>query len=246
MNNPRLFIISVLTLSLLSVPAKADYPDDVFNYHFGKTNWEIIFGYVNKSWVCTYPSAGTQREDFFGDPDGKFLHGVQIGALYTPSLDCGLGLRTGLFFEGYLSESKWIREYCHHFAEADLYIPLHASYHIPFSETVGLNIFGGMGFQWAMSGKYFRQVGTAWYLWRRPIPVFSEMNHQYGNGWPQKANWQLECGVNLHYRILSIGFTYSFGIVDHGIQTSFDGGTSYVTASRSRQDKMQVSIAFAF
>lgn len=259
------FVTAAILAALMSTPAAAQ--ENVYdaspvitgvpantpvftlrNGGYDKTNWEIVFGYVNKSWVCTYKS-GTQREDFFGDPDVKYLHGIQFGALFTPSFDWGLGLRSGLMFEGYTSRSKWITAWCNHFSEADLYIPLHASYRIPFEEEIGLNIYGGIGFQWAMQGKYVKQVGTVWpggWWWRRPIPVLMSEKHEYGNGGPQRVNWQAECGVNFRFKHFMLNFTYSFGIVDHGIQNTFDDGQTYVTASRSRQDKMQASIAFTF
>jgi len=248
MSNSKPFATLALFSALISFSAKAQ--DDMGRYtlwngDYEKSICEITVGYVNKSWICTYPS-GTQREDFFGDADAKFLHGLQVGALFTPSFDWGLGLRTGVFVETYFSRSKWIKEYCSHFAENDLYIPLHASFRIPFDETSALNFYGGAGFQWAMNGKYYKQVGTAWSWWRRPVPIFSGEDHQYGNGWPQKVNWQLECGLNFRYESFNIGFTYSFGIVDHGIQTTFDGGQTYVTANKSRQDKMQATFAFTF
>lgn len=241
--------LSAVFIALAAFPAKGQdvlaESFSLFDGGYEKTNWEIVLGYVNKSWVCTYDS-GTQREDFFGDPEDKFLHGMQIGALYTPSFDWGLGLRTGLFFEAYTSRSKWIKYWCHHFTEADLYIPLQASYRIPFTEDIALNLFGGIGFQWAMDGRYFKQVGTVWSWWRRPIPILTDAKHQYGNGWPEKVNWQAECGLNFRFQMLALSFTYSFGLVDHGIQNTFDEGKTYVTASRSRQDKIQASLSIIF
>jgi len=251
-------LISIAAVSLaLSIQAIAQdgarhtgsstktYNHSLWNGDYDRSNWEVGVGYVNKSWVCTYAS-GTQREDFFGDPDDKFIHGIQFGGLYTPSFDWGLGLRTGIYFEVYTSRSKWITQYCHHFSEADLYIPVHASFRIPFSEKYGLNMFGGMGFQWAMDGRYSRQVGTVWKWWRRPVPIYEDMKHHYGNGGPQKVNWQAECGLSVRLKDFTLAFTYSFGIVDHQIQNTFDEGKTYELASRSRQDKMQATVAFAF
>lgn len=264
MKKTRLLALAALFLTLLAIPAKAQdnvantarsiasepvslAEISIWNGGFEKTNWAFIIGYVNKSWRCTYPDNIQQREDFFGDPDAKFIHGLQIGAQYTPSFDWGLGLRTGLFFESYVSRSRWITEFCHHFAESDLYIPLHASYRLPLDNDMCFNIFGGMGFQWAMAGRYFKQVGTVWpggWWWRRPIPVYINQRHEYGNGWPQQVNWQAEVGLNFQFKEFMLSFTYSFGLVDHGIENTFDEGKTYVTSITSRQDKMQASIAF--
>lgn len=257
----RLLAIATISLVLLSGSAKAQnsagfttsYEDNSFAVDgttfwsggYEKSNLEIVIGYVNKSWICSYDS-GTQREDFFGDPDDKFLHGFQMGVLYTPSFDWGLGLRTGLFLETYQSRSKWITSFCNHFTEGDMYIPLHGSFRIPFSEQSALSFYGGIGFQWAMAGKYMKQVGTGWSWWRRPIPIVESARQEYGNGWPQQVNWQAECGFNLRFGVVGLSFTYSFGITDHGIQNSFDGGQTYVTANRSRQDKMQAAFSITF
>lgn len=265
MKHNRLFLLATLLLIFSAMPAKAQevapelaapnigneqgmtYASSLWNGYYDKTFWEFVVGYVNKSWRCTYPDGIQQREDFFGDPQDKFIHGIQIGALFTPSFDWGLGLRTGLFLEGYVSRSRWITQFCNHFSEGDLYIPLQASYRIPFESDFGLDIFSGIGFQWAMQGRYYKQVGTSWpggWWWRRPIPVYYSQTHQYGNGWPQKVNWQLDCGLKLRFQSFAFSFTYSFGLVDHGIENSFDDGKTYVTSIKSRQDKMQASIAF--
>jgi len=222
--------------------------ENLWDGGYSRTNVEIVVGYVNKSWICSYDS-GTQREDFFGDPDDKFLHGFQMGALYTPSFEWGLGLRTGLVFEIYQSRSRWITPFCNRFTEADMYIPLHASFRIPFTETMALNLFAGAGFQWAMRGQYENQVGVIWVpwrYWRRPTALVEVAKQEYGYGWPQKVNWQAECGFNFRFSFFALSFTYSFGLVDHGIENSFDDGATYVTANRSRQDKMQASLIFAF
>lgn len=207
-------------------------------------NFDIVFGYINKSWRCTYQS-GTQREDFFGDPDKKYIHGFQMGALYTPiSNKTGLGLRTGLVLENYVSKSKWIIDWCDHFSELDLYVPLHAAYCIPFGSDVALNLYGGIGFQWAIVGSYNKQEGYYQKWGRRPQPYYKEIKRQeYGNGWPQRVNWQGELGFNLRIKSFSIGFGYSLGLNEHGIQNTFDDGQTYETAIKSRQDKMNVTFA---
>jgi len=217
----------------------------LWNGGYDKSWLQFVIGYVNKTWYCTYQS-GERQEDFFGETDSKYLHGFQIGALFTPAFDWGLGLRTGLVLESYISKKDWILDFCDHFTEADLYIPLQASFNIPFKESIGLNLFGGMGFQWAFDGRYFKRTGTSWSWYRRPMPVGEVIKQPYGNGWPQRVNWQAECGLCFRYDRFALSFTYSFGVTDHGIQTSFDDGETYETASRSRQDKMQASVMILF
>jgi len=208
---------------------------------YKKVLWQIDFGYINKSWVCNYPSM-SQREEFFGD-GGKFMHGWNFGILFTPSTDWGLGLRAGIFGEAYISKSARIKEYCRDFGEFDLYVPLHASYRIPFKKDVALEFFGGPGFQWVIFGEYNNPTGAVW-TGRRPNPQLTNPGkHIYGNGWPERTNWQAELGVKLRYERLGVSFTYGLGLVNHHLQNSFDGGLTFETATTSRQDKMQLTIS---
>jgi len=65
----------------------------------------------------------------------------------------------------------------------------------------------------------------------------------YGNGWPSKVNWQAEVGVHFRIKVAAISFTYSFGINNHDIDNTFDGGQTYERAIQARQDKMQVTVS---
>jgi len=220
--------------------------NSLFNGGYEKSQFEFQMGYVNKSWRCTYATAGTLREDFWGFPN-SYLHGIQVGGLYTPSFDWGLGLRTGLYFEFYNSVSPYVRDYCNNFSEIDLYIPVHASFRIPITNDVSFNVFGGVGFQLAMDGKYFKYTGRTWWTFRRLYREYYTQRQVYGvDGWPHKVNWQGEVGASLRIKIVTLNFTYSWGLNEHGIMNTFDDGLTYETALKSRQDKMEASIAVAF
>jgi len=257
MKRLKLLLTVAVAVAFLTDPAQArgkdsnlslegTQPVTLYNGGYDKPAWGVVIGYVNKSWICKYDTV-TQREDLFGDSGSQFIHGIQMGAVFTPSFDWGLGLRTGLLLEAYESRKYWIREFCDRFVEGDLYIPLHASYRIPFEADMGLDLFGGMGFQWVMSGRYENQYYRPTWYYHRPRYDYVEVAQQeYGNGWPQRVNWQAECGATFRYSLFALCFSYSFGIVDHGIEHSFDGGQTYVTAKHSRQDKMQIAIQFCF
>jgi len=216
-------------------------PPSLMKNGYIKTNWEVRFGYVNKSWICDYGS-GAQREDYFGDTDAKFMHGVQIGALYTPSFNWGLGLRTGLLLEVYESKREWITAWCDKFSEGNLSIPLHASYRIPFNEFTAITFYGGAAFQWVIQGRFENYVYSP--TWRRRTETVG--SPEYGNGWPKRVNWQAETGLNFRYKTIGLNFTYAFGLVDHEIENTFDGGQTFVKAQKSRQDKMQASFILIF
>ncbi len=227
-------------------PASEVKPEkDLKKGGYEKVLWDLEFGYVNKSWICNYPS-GRQREDLFGDK-GKLLHGMYFGAMLTPSFDWGLGLRTGVLAEAYISKSSRITEYCRDYSEFDLYFPLHLSYRFPFKKDIALTIYGGAGFEWAVAGNYNETKGTAWVPGRRPVPVLTDpKKHVFGNGWPENINWQAELGLNFRFEHIGFSFTYGFGLVDHHLQNSFDGGNQYEAAATSRQDRMQATISMYF
>lgn len=212
---------------------------------YNKPFWEIQWGYINKSWVSDYPSC-RQREDLYGD-GGRYMHGWNIGAVLTPSFDWGLGLRAGLFGETYGASKDRIRDYCSHYAELGLYVPLHATYRIPFKKDISLNLLAGPAFQWSISGSYEKLKGTDWTPGRRPEPALASPKKQaYGNGWPERTNWQAEMGFIFQFEKLGISFLYGFGLVDHHLQNSFDGGVNFETATRSRQDKMMAALSLYF
>lgn len=207
---------------------------------------ELIVGYVNKQWTSKY-SIGTRYENFFGEKN-KRLHGMQFGMLYTPSYDWGLGLRTGAFFEAYFSVSNYVKARgWDNFTEGDMYIPLHASYRIPFTKNWGITFYGGMGFQWAIAGRYSQVRGYSYDFWTGKRVEYGDSQAQsYGSGWPRNVNWQAEGGLNLRFNHVVLNFTYSYGLTNHRMENSFDGGNTYEIARESRQDKMTFSVGFTF
>jgi len=256
MNRYRSFAFAALFLALLSTPSFAQENENnplaptsttLWNGGFDRSFWQVVVGYANKSWICTYDT-GTQREDFFGDAKVKYFHGFQFGGYFTPSFVWGLGARTGLVFEAYQSKNECIRSFCDKFTEGNLYIPLQASFRIPIMEQMSLDFFGGMGFQWALQGRY--EVGSGWTVTTGSSSSKSKTQtvgyQEYGNGWPKRVNWQAEYGFIFRYTCIGLSFTYSVGIVDQGISHTFDEGLTYKTAIRSRQDKMQANLIFVF
>jgi len=259
MTRSKLLTFMTLSFILVSIPAKAQVstasisPNEKYDrrnlvYHHSGENgnilsmFEFVAGYVNKSWICTYDGIGIQREDFFGDSCDRFLHGGQLGIYFNPNFNSNFGLRTGLFFENYVSRSINIRDFCNHFSELDIYIPLQATYDIHIINDFYLKPYAGVGFQWATDGRYYKYSTSSAYIWRRPYRSDISRRQEYGNGWPKRVNFQAECGLGFHFREIGFCFNYSFGFVDQKIENTFDGGETYVTARKSRQDKMQASI----
>jgi len=224
--------------------------DSVSNYYrlthggYDKLKYRILLGYVNKSYICTYPEHGTQTENIWGEPN-RYFHGFQAGALYTPSFDWGLGLRTGGAIEVYISDRPWMDEYCNYYYEMDLYIPVQVSYRIPFTMDCALTLYGGAAFQWALGGRYVNNTSTGFSVWRGIYVDNKGPQQQYGvDGFPKAVNWEAEVGLEFRIKSVMFSFTYSFGLNNNDLSNTFDGGKTYIDATKSRQDKMQATISF--
>lgn len=211
------------------------YSTTLWNGGYENAPLAIEIGYVNKQWISHWKGQ-TRRENAFQE-EGKRLHGMQIGLRYNPTLPYGLGLRTGLYYELYFSESPAVKEKgWDKFNEHNLYIPAHLSMRIPFSETSSLTLFGGIGFQWAIYGTY-RDWGHSYYDYWGSSSYYGPQEYQrYGNGWPRHVNWQAEGGANLRFGAFNVGCTYSYGLTDH----------KFYNECKTRQDKLAISLGFSY
>ena len=187
------------------------------------------------------------------------MHGIQLGFTYQPCFKFGLGAHTGLYYEFYYSVSKTIKDYgFDDFGEHSLYLPLHGMYRFPITKKMSFSVYGGMGINWAIYGKYsdaeHRVVGamnavllSTGIAMEDPVIVdistdiatqslYDKNRYQhYGGGeWPKHFNLQWEVGGSFRLDCLQVGFTYSFGGTNHNFYPG------YIT----RQDKINISLSF--
>lgn len=197
---------------------------NLFNGGHKDVAYGLVIGYVNKAWNTDFGSY-KWKENIWGE-EGKRLHGVQVGLQYTPCFKWGLGVHTGLFYEAYFSESHAVKEAgWDNFTENNIYIPAHLSYRVPFSRDCSLTIYGGIGFQWAISSEYSKYD----YRWHE---IYDREYQRYGDGWPKRVNWQGEIGANLRFKVFQIGCSYSRGLTDH----------QFYPEAKTRQDKFAINI----
>lgn len=195
----------------------------------------LTFGYVNKSWRTNFGDY-IYKESPWGE-ENKRLHGMQIGVLYQPCFDFGLGAHTGLFYELYISCKNPVVEKGKHdeFTEHDLYLPLHAMWRFPISTDCSFSVYGGVGFNWAMYGTYndyFWTIGPDMLPERTSVPRKSQ---KYGNGeFPHHMNVQWEVGGQFRIKHFQAGFTYSFGATNHDFYEGY----------KTRQDKINISVSY--
>lgn len=240
---------SLIAAMLLGIGAASAQSTTLWNGRHRESPWGIMVGYVNKDWR-TNVGDRVIHENLWGEVN-KRMHGGQIGVLYQPCFKFGLGLHTGLAYEYYYSVSKTIKDYgFDDFGEHSLYLPLHAMFRIPLGVETSISVYGGAGFNWAVSGKYsdasHRISGALATVVNTASDGIIEMvpneygyyieeggrHLRYGGGeWPRHMNVQWEVGAQFRYSWFQVGFTYSFGATNHYFYPG------YLT----RQDKMNVS-----
>lgn len=207
---------------------------NLFNGGYQESPVSFFFGYQNKVWETQYDD-GPVKENFFGEP-GKRLHGFSFGFMYQPCFKWGLGLRTGIACEIYISNSSYVKEkQFDDFTEVDLNFPLHATYRIPLSHKVSIAPFAGVGFNIALHGqytehnRYYDIIDGCWY-----DDPYHE-TQQYGhNQWPKRTNISAEFGFTTRIYDVNLSFTYSRGLTNHYVNNGY----------KSRQDKLNFTIGY--
>ena len=202
----------------------------VFSEH-EDAKWGVAMGYVSKDWRTDFGSGYTYKENLWGEEDKRF-HGMQVGVFYQPCFKWGLGIYTGLFYEGYISLSSKM-EY-DEFVEHSGYIPLHLSYRIPLGRELSVSLRGGLGLNYAFYGE-FREFGYEDYEgnYYGPHDYFLEYGRE---GWPKRFNAQAEMALSFRCKMLQVGLTYSRGLTDHRFYRA-DGDY------KTRQNKFALSVA---
>ena len=204
----------------------------------------ITLGYVSKDWRTDLGDR-IYHENLWGQED-KRLHGIQFGVQYQPCLPIGAGIHTGLFYECYISVSQAVRDAGYDdFTEHNLYLPLHFMWRLPLTRRASVSLFGGIGFNWAITGTYnehYREYVIGGYDLFSGIAFGRYIDgtrvrerQQYGTGdWPRRFNIQWEMGCNLRYKHFQLGFTYSIGYTDH----------EFYRNHKTRQDKIAINFAY--
>ena len=185
-------------------------------------------GYVNKQFVTDFGNGNVFHEDLFGQED-KFLHGLQVGAFYHPTLkiakNFGVGCRTGLAYEQYWASGKSLGY--NKFSEGDLYIPVNGMISFPFAnDKAEISLHGGVNMNLIIYGKLsnedwgsnsFLDSYYGNYLWPFMRNRYYEMDYlNYGeNGWPKRVNFGVEFGLTVRIQSFYLRGTYSRGLTDH-------------------------------
>lgn len=226
----KLLLILVTLMPLLA----SGQEDNLFTRDYNEFYVGITAGWVAKDWTTTL-NGRTVHEDMWGNPD-KMLHGMQFGLKLEHCLYQGLGYRTALYYEWYISKDKCLKDMgWDRFSEHCLYLPLHAMIRMTPIKNVSIVPFGGIGFNWAITGKLKSgplSDGKGWNQLTRnqyPLEYFDYNNHT-----PHHWNVQAEAGVALRVFRVELSFTYSWGLNKHQL---YD-------IEPSRQNKMAVNLSY--
>ncbi|MBR6142080.1 MAG: hypothetical protein IKQ37_10025 [Bacteroidaceae bacterium] len=129
---------------------------DLFTVDDKKFHGGFSVGWVAKEWT-TKANGITYHEDLWGNRN-KVLNGVQFGVHFEQCIRYGVGWRTGLYYEWYISHDHFLRENgWDRFNEHCLYIPLHVQFRLPIAprnENISVTPYAGIGFNIAMKGRF--------------------------------------------------------------------------------------------
>lgn len=177
----------------------------------------VAGGYVQKQMVTKGEGEKLKENGVWQDGRDKWLYGFQLGVYAQPCFSWGLGIYTGVFYEGYFSSngSGNSDEY-EDFQEHNIVVPVHALYRFPFGKKVALSVHGGLGFSYAVYGAYKAEG-------------YDDYSDFYGeDGAPKRFNMALEGGLDFRIGPVQVGVLYSKGLTDHGVYSSYgDYKTTY-------------------
>lgn len=242
----KTLLLLALAYSQLAIAQTTTPKENLWTIADGKTYIGFSAGWVAKEWT-TNINGQTLHEDLWGNPD-KMLHGLQIGFSGYRFIKGGLGAHYGLLFEWYRSKDQFLKDMgWERFNEYNLYIPIHAAWRLPTPKKFSIIPYGGIGFNWAISGNVkngdFDSKGL-----NTTTNILSLINHDYhrlnystwsekqkfdyNNNTPHHWNVQAELGVDFEIHGFKLGFAYSWGLNNHQLYDSHP----------SNQNKIAVNI----
>ncbi len=221
---------------------------------FNPTIGGVSIGYVSKQYV-TSGYGQKIKENIWGETN-KSMHGLSFGVHFTPALQCGLGIYTGLSYELYFSStdaSEWepyelAIEHC-------LYMPIHAYYRLRLGENWHIAVHGGIGLDYAVAGKLSASSSSDtgsysdydyydYYYYDYDYSSDYETGYEdyaipYGDdAWPKRFNLSGEIALDFRIHSVMVSALYSRGITDHKMYRYL--GEGY----KSKQNKFGISVSW--
>ena len=165
------------------------------------------------------------REAFMGD--GEWSSGFSLGFHFNPSLDWGLGLHWGFFYEMTFERYDAPSEYYDSYLDVNLYVPLNVAFRIPFSPHSALFLRCGIGVD----------IGIYAELYDSRNYGYESYSLKYGkDSFFNRINTSLEYGASLRLEDVMFHVTYQRGLSTHPMAAGY----------RVTLDKVNVGISFPF
>lgn len=186
----------------LDIPAKVHSRFNPFGIDYHKRTGGFTMAWVQK-WYSWSLDGSSESGNYFGAD--SHMQGFQIGIPVQPYFGYGLGLNTGLYFEGYFcsEDGMDLTELC-------LYMPVDLMIRIPLGEEFSVFLNGGIGIDWSM-GMTLKEDG------------YEDYDIDYGEaGAPRHFNFSAEVGGGLQYKALQVSAQYQMGLTDNPLMTTMD------------------------
>lgn len=175
-------------------------------------------GYVRKEWVYNDGSSKEKLDVFWED---EYTNGIQVGLRVDCQFGYGFGLNSGLFYEYYFDKSEDFVDnditFYYRMKEHSLYLPVHFKYNLNFSRWFQIGLYGGIGLDCGLSGKYILcspeelYSGDEKFSPGDTLDSFSMYSDEYDL---KRFNASLEYGAAIRIRRLQLNFTIAKGLVN--------------------------------
>lgn len=186
----------------LTLPNAGHSRFNPFGIDYHKRTAGFTMAWVQK-WYSWREGGNSMSGNYFGQE--KHMHGFQVGVPIQPYFGYGLGLNTGLYFEGYFCSDSGMD-----LTELCLYMPVDLMIRIPLGEEFSVFLNGGIGIDWSM-GITLKEEG------------YEDYDVDYsGEGAPRHFNFSAEVGGGLQYKALQVSAQYQIGLTNNPLMTPYE------------------------
>lgn len=166
-----------------------------FGIDYHKRTAGFTMAWVQKWYTYKFDNQYDSGNYLGGD---SHMHGFQIGVPVQPVFSYGLGLNTGLYFEGYFCKDDEMN-----LTELCLYMPVDLMFRLPLGEECSLFVNGGIGIDYSMTMTL-------------SMEGYDDMKVDYGDeGAPRHFNFSAEMGGGFQYKALQLSAVYQIGLTNN-------------------------------
>lgn len=198
-----------------------------FAIEYRKRPIGLAVGYVEKWFQYTEGQRINSINYISGE---KHMKGIQVGISIQPYFNYGIGLNTGVYYEGYftsLERDSSLEQEIGDLTEHCLYVPLGIMFRLPLHQKGSIFIKGGGALDYSVA--IAEQIGED----------KQDYNFDYNApGAPNRLNLSCEFGGGFQYRTLQGSITYQIGLTNNKRLVE-DG-------YKARLRKLALQLAFTF